>query len=105
MHQVKLNNGVQMPIVGFGVFQIPDPEECGRSVVDAIEAGYRLIDTAASYMNEEAVGKGLLHSGMQREEFIRHKASSGSRTPATSARCRRSTSRCGACSWITWTSR
>jgi 2,5-diketo-D-gluconate reductase A len=70
MHQVTLNNGVQMPIVGFGVFQIPDPEECERSVVDAIEAGYRLIDTAASYMNEEAVGKGLLHSGMQRESLF-----------------------------------
>jgi 2,5-diketo-D-gluconate reductase A len=70
MHQVTLNNGIQMPIVGFGVFQIPDPEECERSVVDAIEAGYRLIDTAASYMNEEAVGKGLLHSAMRRESLF-----------------------------------
>ena len=103
MHQVTLNNGVQMPIVGFGVFQIPDPEECERSVVDAIEAGYRLIDTAASYMNEEAVGKGLLHSGVPRESlFVTSKL--WVRTPATSAPCRRSTSRCGACSWITWTS-
>jgi len=70
MRQVTLNNGVQMPIVGFGVFQVPDPKECERSVVDAIEAGYRLIDTAASYMNEEAVGKGLLHSGMRRESLF-----------------------------------
>ena len=57
MDHVTLNNGIRMPIVGFGVFQIPDPRECERSVVDAIEVGYRLIDTAASYMNEEAVGR------------------------------------------------
>jgi 2,5-diketo-D-gluconate reductase A len=70
MHQVTLNNGVQMPILGFGVFQIPDPKECERSVVDAIEVGYRLIDTAASYMNEEAVGKGLSGSGVPREDLF-----------------------------------
>ena len=51
MQHVTLNNGIQMPIVGYGVFQIPDAAECERSVVDAIETGYRLIDTAASYMN------------------------------------------------------
>lgn len=56
MQHVILNNGLQMPIVGYGVFQIADAKECQRSVVDAIDAGYRLIDTAASYMNEEAVG-------------------------------------------------
>lgn len=70
MDYVTLNNGIQMPIAGFGVFQIPDPAECERSVVDAIETGYRLIDTAASYMNEEAVGKGLRSSGVAREDLF-----------------------------------
>jgi len=70
MQQVTLNNGVQMPILGFGVFQIADAKECERSVVDAIETGYRLIDTAASYMNEEAVGKGLRRSGVAREDLF-----------------------------------
>ena len=70
MKQVKLNNGVEMPILGFGVFQIPDPQECERSVVDAIQTGYRLIDTAASYKNEEAVGKGIRQSGVAREELF-----------------------------------
>ena len=67
---VKLNNGVEMPILGFGVFQVPDPGECERSVYDAIQTGYRLIDTAASYMNEEAVGKAIKRSGVQREELF-----------------------------------
>lgn len=57
MQKVKLNNGVEMPILGFGVFQVTDLEECERSIVDAINTGYRLIDTAASYMNEEALVK------------------------------------------------
>ena len=70
MFHVTLNNGLQMPIVGFGVFQIPDPAECERSVVEAIEAGYRLIDTAASYLNEEAVGRGLRASGVGREQLF-----------------------------------
>lgn len=70
MIHVTLNNGLQMPIVGFGVFQIPDPEQCERSVVDAIESGYRLIDTAASYLNEEAVGRGLRASGVPREQLF-----------------------------------
>ena len=59
MEKVKLNNGVEMPILGFGVFQVPDPKECEQSVLDAIESGYRLIDTAASYGNEEAVGTAI----------------------------------------------
>lgn len=67
---VKLNNGVEMPILGFGVFQVPDLDECERSVYDAIQSGYRLIDTAASYMNEEAVGKALKRSGVPREELF-----------------------------------
>lgn len=66
MNHVTLNNGIQMPILGFGVFQIADPKECERSVIDAIEAGYRLIDTATSYMNEEAVGRALRASGVSR---------------------------------------
>lgn len=67
---VKLNNAVEMPILGFGVFQVPDPDECERSVYDAIQTGYRLIDTAASYMNEEAVGKAIKRSGVPREELF-----------------------------------
>jgi 2,5-diketo-D-gluconate reductase A len=67
---VTLNNGVQMPILGFGVFQVPDPAECERSVRDAIEVGYRLLDTAASYMNEEAVGAGIRNSGIDRRELF-----------------------------------
>ena len=70
MQTVKLNNGLKMPILGFGVFQIPDTEECERSVYDAIQAGYRLIDTAAAYMNEEAVGKAIKRSGVRREELF-----------------------------------
>jgi 2,5-diketo-D-gluconate reductase A len=59
-----------MPILGFGVFQIPDPKECERSVIDAIESGYRLIDTAASYLNEESVGKGVKNSGIDRKDLF-----------------------------------
>jgi diketogulonate reductase-like aldo/keto reductase len=70
MQNVKLNNGVEMPILGFGVFQISDLEECERSVVDAIQTGYRLIDTAASYGNEEAVGRAIQRSGVPREELF-----------------------------------
>jgi 2,5-diketo-D-gluconate reductase A len=67
---VTLNTGATMPIAGYGVFQIPDPEACERCVVDAIHAGYRLIDTAASYLNEEAVGRGLRASGVPRDELF-----------------------------------
>ncbi|PHV03837.1 aldo/keto reductase [Rugamonas rubra] len=70
MQHVTLNNKIQMPLVGYGVFQIADANECLRSVVDAIETGYRLIDTAASYMNEEAVGKGLRASGVPRGDLF-----------------------------------
>jgi 2,5-diketo-D-gluconate reductase A len=70
MQTVKLNNGVEIPILGFGVFQIADPAECERSVVDAIQVGYRHIDTAASYMNEEAVGRGIKQSGVAREKLF-----------------------------------
>ncbi|MEI7846698.1 MAG: aldo/keto reductase [Chloroflexota bacterium] len=70
MINIKLNNGVEIPILGFGVFQIADPAECERSVVDAIQAGYSHIDTAASYQNEEAVGRGIQHSGVTRENLF-----------------------------------
>jgi len=70
MQTVKLNNGVEIPILGFGVFQIADPAECERSVVDAIQTGYTHIDTAASYMNEEAVGRGIKQSGVAREKLF-----------------------------------
>jgi len=70
MQKVILNNGVEMPILGFGVFQIADQNECEQSVYDAISAGYRLIDTAASYMNEEAVGRAIKRSGVAREDLF-----------------------------------
>ncbi|SHF46930.1 aldo/keto reductase [Pedobacter caeni] len=70
MKTVKLNNGLEMPILGFGVFQIPDAAECERAVIDAIDTGYRLIDTAASYLNEAAVGSALKNSGIIREELF-----------------------------------
>jgi 2,5-diketo-D-gluconate reductase A len=70
MQTVKLNNGVEMPLLGFGVFQIADAEECERSVSEAIQTGYRLIDTAAGYGNEEAVGKAVRQSGVPREEIF-----------------------------------
>lgn len=70
MQKVILNNGVEMPTLGFGVFQIPDANECEESVHEAIKAGYRLIDTAASYLNEEAVGRAIKRSGITREELF-----------------------------------
>lgn len=70
MEKVKLNNGLEMPLLGFGVFQVTDMAECERSVLDAINTGYRLIDTAASYMNEEAVGKAIKNCGVDRDELF-----------------------------------
>jgi diketogulonate reductase-like aldo/keto reductase len=70
MQTVTLNNGVEMPLLGFGVFQVADPAECERSVREALRVGYRLIDTAASYMNEEAVGAALKNSDIPREELF-----------------------------------
>lgn len=70
METVTLNNGVVMLILGFGVFQVTDLSQCERAVVDAIEAGYRLIDTAASYENEEAVGRAIKRSGVPREQLF-----------------------------------
>lgn len=70
MEKVILNNGIKMPILGFGVFQVKDPAECERSVLDAIQTGYRLIDTAQSYGNEEAVGNAVKKSSVPREELF-----------------------------------
>jgi len=70
MNKVVLNNGVEMPILGFGVYQIPDHAECERSVLNALATGYRLLDTAAAYMNEEAVGAAIKKSGVRREEVF-----------------------------------
>jgi 2,5-diketo-D-gluconate reductase A len=67
---VTLNNGVQMPILGFGVYQVPDPEECERSVSEAIRTGYRSIDTATAYRNEEAVGRAIKRGGVTRDELF-----------------------------------
>lgn len=70
MNKIVLNNGVEMPILGFGVFQMNDLEECEQAVYNALMAGYRLIDTAASYQNEEAVGRAIKRSGIPREELF-----------------------------------
>ncbi|MCL6586299.1 MAG: aldo/keto reductase [Anoxybacillus sp.] len=70
MQMVVLNNGVKMPILGFGVFQITDPELCEQCVYDALMTGYRLIDTAASYQNEAAVGRAIKRSGIPREDIF-----------------------------------
>lgn len=70
MEYVTLKNGVKMPQEGFGVFQVPDPAQCERAVLDAIDSGYRLIDTAAAYMNEEAVGRAVEKCGVPRGELF-----------------------------------
>lgn len=66
METIKLNNGVEMPLEGFGVFQVDDLQVCEQAVLEAIQTGYRLIDTASVYMNEEAVGRALKASGVAR---------------------------------------
>jgi 2,5-diketo-D-gluconate reductase A len=70
MQTVTLNNGVKMPIIGFGVYQVPDADECEKAVYNALMAGYRLVDTAAGYLNEEAVGRAIKRSSMPREELF-----------------------------------
>lgn len=70
MKYVTLKNGVKMPQEGFGVFQIADAEQCEKVVTEALKAGYRLIDTAAAYMNEKAVGRAIEKSGIPREEIF-----------------------------------
>ncbi len=70
MENVVLNNGIKIPLIGFGVFQIPEHKECERTVIDALETGYRMLDTAASYFNEEAVGSAIKKSGINREDIF-----------------------------------
>ncbi|MNF43422.1 Glyoxal reductase [compost metagenome] len=70
MNTVRLNNGIEMPLLGFGVFQMTDAAECERAVIEAIDSGYRLIDTAASYQNEAQVGNGIRQSGIGRNELF-----------------------------------
>lgn len=70
MQTVRLHNGVEMPILGFGVYQIENQDECEQAVYDALVAGYRSIDTASAYMNEVAVGKAIRRSGVPREEIF-----------------------------------
>ncbi|WP_195282380.1 aldo/keto reductase [Harryflintia acetispora] len=70
MEYITFNNGVKMPLEGFGVFQVPDPTVCERAVLDAVACGYRLIDTAAAYGNEEAVGRAIAKCGVPREELF-----------------------------------
>lgn len=70
MTNIKLNNGVEMPMLGFGVFQVTDPAECERVVADAIEVGYRHIDTAASYQNETQVGNAIKNVAIKRDELF-----------------------------------
>lgn len=70
MLYTQLNNGVKMPLLGFGVFQIPDHAQCERVLTDALGVGYRLVDTAQAYFNEEAVGKALKNSGVPRDQIF-----------------------------------
>ena len=70
MEYKTLNNGLTIPILGFGVYQIWDQEECEKAVLEALKIGYRLIDTAAVYYNEESVGRAIKKSGIPREEII-----------------------------------
>ncbi len=70
MQNLKLNNGIEMPILGFGTFLMNDKKECEQAVIDAIQIGYKLIDTAKAYGNEESVGLGIKNSGVKREEIF-----------------------------------
>ena len=70
MQTVKLNNGVEMPILGFGVYQVPDHKECEKAVLEALDTGYRLLDTAQAYFNEEAVGSAIKKSGIARKDIF-----------------------------------
>ena len=70
METITLNNGIEMPVLGFGVYQIPDGMDCEKAVEGAIETGYRMIDTAQSYGNEASVGRAVKNSGINRKEFF-----------------------------------
>lgn len=98
---VKLNNGVEMPRLGFGVFQVPD-DETTAAVAEALRVGYRAVDTAAFYGNEAGVGKAIADSGLPRGE-VTSPPSCGRPTRATTARSRRSTRAWPSLGWTTWT--
>lgn len=103
MQKVTLNNGVEIPLLGFGTFQITDLEECERAVAHALQVGYRLIDTAAAYQNEEAVGRAIRNSGIAREEiFVVTKL--WIQDAATIAQRRPFIARWNASGWTTWIS-
>ncbi len=102
MQTVKLNNGVEMPLLGFGVFQIADAEECERSVANAIQTGYRLIDTAASYGNEEAVGRAIKQRWCATRRIVCHHQAVDFRMPGMKAPGRRLNDLCSGCSSILW---
>ena len=70
MEYTMLNNGIKMPLLGFGVYMMTDPKECETSVLQALETGYRLLDTSSAYFNEEAVGRAIKESGIPREELF-----------------------------------
>lgn len=72
METVKLNNGITMPMLGLGTFQVTDPETCERNIVEALETGYRLIDTAQAYGNEEYIGRALDHGNVPRRKAVPH---------------------------------
>ena len=98
MQTTVLNNGVEMPLLGFGVFQIPDAEECERSVCDALRTGYRLLDTAAAYLNEEAVGNAIKRRGWPAESCL-SRPNSGYKTPGSRAPGRRLNDPCSDSTW------
>ena len=93
MNTVTLNNGVEMPQIGYGVFQV-SPAECERCVSDALSVGYRMIDTAQAYHNEEGVGNAVRKSGISRQEIYRK---SGFPTTATKKPKPPSTKACASC--------
>ena len=80
MQNIKLYNGVEMPVLGYGVFQVP-PQEAERCVSDALSVGYRLIDTAQAYFNEEGVGEAVAKSGIKREDLRYGSATTARRRP------------------------
>lgn len=98
---VKLSNGIEMPMEGFGVFQVTDPDVCEQTVLDAIETGYRLIDTASSYQNEEAVGRAIQKSEVPRGNFLSQQRLISSRWDMTRP-CRLLRSPFRSWDWIIW---
>ena len=102
MEYVTLSNGVQMPLEGFGVFQVPEAAVREQAVRDALSVGYRLIDTAAAYFNEEAVGAAIRGSGIPRRSCS-SQPSSGFRTPGMRAPRKPSRLPWKSWGWTTWT--